>query len=83
MECTGTDLEKAHTVLNTLVCMFSQYSEQPCTVEPVRVLSWDHKGELTPCLSPRTLLTDLHYVNSRVGVDLQGDQVGGSLGVRG
>lgn len=37
VECTATDLAKAHTVLNTLVAMFSEYSAVPFQVEQVVV----------------------------------------------
>ena len=39
IECTATDLHKANVVLNTVVAMFSQYSAEPFTVEPVEVNS--------------------------------------------
>jgi len=38
IECTATDLTKAKIVLNTVVCMFSEYCEKPFTVEPVDVV---------------------------------------------
>lgn len=38
IECTATDLNKAKIVLNTMVTMFSQYSETPFAVEPVDVV---------------------------------------------
>ena len=37
VECTATDLAKAHTVLNTLVAMFSEYCQVPFQVEQVIV----------------------------------------------
>lgn len=37
IECTATDLTKAHLVLNTVVSMFSEYCDAPFTVEPVQV----------------------------------------------
>ena len=37
IECTGTDLTKAHLVLSTVVAMFSEYCDAPFTVEPVQV----------------------------------------------
>ena len=35
LEVTATDLHKAETVLNLMVTLFSQYCDQPFTVEPV------------------------------------------------
>lgn len=37
IECTATDLTKAHIVLDTVVTMFSEYCASPFTVEPVDV----------------------------------------------
>lgn len=39
IECTATDKFKAQIVLDTVVCMFSKYCEEPFTVEPVEVRS--------------------------------------------
>ncbi|KAB7496385.1 Phenylalanine--tRNA ligase beta subunit, partial [Armadillidium nasatum] len=35
IECTATDQIKAQIVLDTIVCMFSEYCEKPFTIEPV------------------------------------------------
>jgi len=43
IECTATDLTKAKVVLNTMVCMFSEYCSKPFEVEPVEVV--DVTGE--------------------------------------
>merc|ERR1712127_295867 len=37
-EVTATDLTKASIVLDTLVTMFSQYCDEPFTVEPVQTI---------------------------------------------
>ena len=37
VECTATDLAKAHTVLNTLISMFCEYAAVPFQVETVAV----------------------------------------------
>nr|CAG4640742.1 EOG090X03QT [Eulimnadia texana] len=39
IECTATDLTRAKTVLDTLVCMFSQYCKDPFTVERAEVVT--------------------------------------------
>ena len=38
IECTATDLAKAHIVLNTVTTMFSEYCSAPFEVEPVEVV---------------------------------------------
>lgn len=50
IECTATDLTKAHAVLNTVACMFAEYCSEPFEVEPVQVV--DSFGEVHgECLS--------------------------------
>ena len=39
IECTCTDLTKGKIVLDTLVTMFSQYTQTPFIIEPVETLS--------------------------------------------
>lgn len=48
IECTGTDLNRAKIVLDTLVTMFSQYCAKPFTVEPVEVQRADGAIEIYP-----------------------------------
>ncbi|KAJ0408027.1 hypothetical protein P43SY_000231 [Pythium insidiosum] len=61
IECTATDITKAHIVLNTVIAMFSEYCAQPFTVEPVQIHYEEHKGavatpdEQTPNLSNRSV----------------------------
>jgi phenylalanyl-tRNA synthetase beta chain len=57
IECTATDITKAHIVLNTVVAMFSEYCAQPFTVEPVNVVyeSDASPNEQTPNLSNRSV----------------------------
>ena len=38
IECTCTDLTKGKIVLDTLVTMFSQYSDTPFVIEPVETV---------------------------------------------
>lgn len=40
IECTGTDLTKAHVVLNTVVAMFSEYAAAPFTAGEWRWWWW-------------------------------------------
>jgi len=42
VECTGTDLTKAHLVLSTVCAMFSEYCDVPFEVEPVQVRGFAH-----------------------------------------
>lgn len=44
IECTATDLTKAHLVLNAMVTMFSEYAEKPFAVEGVQVRGGTPRG---------------------------------------
>lgn len=53
IECTATDLAKAHTVLDTLCTMFSEHCAVPFEVEPVEVIdAFGHSTGVHPI--PRT-----------------------------
>jgi len=75
IECTATDLTKAKIVLNTMVTMFSQYSNPQFEVEPVEVISPDGKSAIYPDLSLRTFEVDMAYINGTIGTSLQAQEV--------
>ncbi|XP_039611891.1 phenylalanine--tRNA ligase beta subunit [Polypterus senegalus] len=68
IECTGTDLTKAKIVLDMMVTMFSEYCEEPFTVEAAEVLYPDGNTYIYPELPYRkeTLTGDL--INKKIGV---------------
>nr|CAG8517026.1 5482_t:CDS:10 [Entrophospora candida] len=70
IECTATDLSKAKIVLNTVVTMFSEYCEQPFTVEPVEVLYPDGTCHTYPNLNPRRMEAKVDYINACIGIKL-------------
>jgi phenylalanyl-tRNA synthetase beta chain len=75
IECTATDLTKAHVVLNTMVSMFAEYcSKKPFTVEAVKVTyEPGHSGfrgiteEVTPDLSTRPAVARMSSIRSIIG----------------
>mmetsp|Transcript_22881 Transcript_22881/g.32781 ORF Transcript_22881/g.32781 Transcript_22881/m.32781 type:complete len:649 (+) Transcript_22881:176-2122(+) len=85
IECTATDLTKANIVLDTMVCMFSEYSNpQPFTVEPVEVtyVQIDDEGErlivqqyTTPALHMRKETARVQFVNSLIGIDISPEEM--------
>ncbi|KAJ3106082.1 hypothetical protein HDU97_007085 [Phlyctochytrium planicorne] len=75
IECTATDLTKAKIVLNTVVAMFSEHVKDQFSVEPVEVRYSDGRVETYPDLSVRTVETTTQYINKRIGVELESDQV--------
>jgi len=86
IECTATDLTKAHIVLDTVVTMFSEYCGSPFTVEPVTVVYEEGSEgvrqfgdaadtafvatETTPRLSTRKAEAKVSEITSIVGVDM-------------
>lgn len=74
VECTATDLTKAHVVLNTMVSMFAEYCGKPFSVEQVKVIYEEgHAGfrgmtqETTPDLSTRPATAKLANIRSILG----------------
>ncbi len=78
VECTATDLTKAHVVLNTMVSMFAGYCAKPYEVEQVKIV---YKGEgakhnqLTPDLKANHFECTVDYVNTRLGVKLTSQEI--------
>ncbi|ORZ08418.1 beta subunit of phenylalanyl-tRNA synthetase [Absidia repens] len=75
VEITATDEHKVNTVLNTLVAMFSQYCEEPFTVEPVEVIYPDGTVKVTPNMDTREASAKVDYINSCTGLDLDGESI--------
>ena len=69
IDITATDKTKLEIVNHALVSMFSQYCEEPFTVEPVKILS-PHNGESreTPDLTPRSTQASAGFINSVCGL---------------
>lgn len=85
IECTATDLTKAHVVLNTLVSMYAQYCDDGMVVEPVRIEYGPdgprdpETGEslttmVTPVLATPEVRAGVDYVRRSVGF---GEEVAG------
>lgn len=74
IECTATDLTKAKIVLDTMVTMFGEYCAAPFTVEPVTVVMPDTSTHTYPTLEQRTEHTDIGYINSRLGINIEAEK---------
>ena len=70
IDITATDKTKLELVNHILVSMFSQYCEEPFTIEPVNIIS-EHNGQSrqTPDLSPRQTTASAKYINSICGLN--------------
>jgi len=71
IEITATDYTKAMIVLNIVATMFSRYCANPYTFEQVDVV-YEHSKEtkVTPDVSIRDIETEVKYINTVVGVEI-------------
>lgn len=71
IEITALDKTKVEVVNNILVSMFSQYTSEKFTVEPIKIIS-DHNSETrqVPDLTPRSTQAEVDYIQACTGVDL-------------
>ncbi|CCG82588.1 Phenylalanyl-tRNA synthetase, beta subunit [Taphrina deformans PYCC 5710] len=76
IECTATDQTKLEIVLNIVVAMFSQYAEEPFTVEAVEIKS-EHNGcsRTTPSIAARKHEAEISYINSCTGLDQSAETI--------
>jgi phenylalanyl-tRNA synthetase beta chain len=71
IEITALDRTKLEIVNRMMVTMFSQYTLEPFTIEPVEIVS-EHNNEtrITPDIAPRTAQAEVSYINQCCGLDL-------------
>ncbi|GMG53231.1 unnamed protein product [Ambrosiozyma monospora] len=76
LDITATDKTKAEIVVNQLVAMFSQYCDEPFTVEPVQIIS-EHNEQTRVCpnLKPRVLSAEASYINSCLALKLSREEM--------
>ncbi|RAO64336.1 uncharacterized protein BHQ10_000348 [Talaromyces amestolkiae] len=76
IEITALDKTKLEIVNKIMVTMFSLYTSEPFTIEPVEIVS-EHNGEtrVTPDISPRTTQAELSYINQCCDLNLSADEV--------
>ncbi|KAB8078576.1 hypothetical protein BDV29DRAFT_166220 [Aspergillus leporis] len=76
IEITALDKTKVEIVNRMMVAMFSQYTSEPFTIEPVQIVS-DHNGEtrITPDISPRKTQAEISYLNQCCGLDLSAEEI--------
>ncbi|KAL7632225.1 UNVERIFIED_CONTAM: hypothetical protein RMT77_017441 [Armadillidium vulgare] len=75
IECTATDQIKAQIVLDTIVCMFSEYCEKPFTIEPVEVEYPNGEVISYPILESREVSTTSGFCNTIAGVEETGSSI--------
>lgn len=67
IECTATDVTKAKIVLDMVVTMFSEYCDEPFTVEAAEVVYPDGKTCIYPELPYRKETITSDFINKKVG----------------
>ncbi|KAI0921243.1 hypothetical protein AcW2_006275 [Taiwanofungus camphoratus] len=75
IDMTATDETKLGIVANILSTMFSEYCEEPFTIEPCRVVFPDGTTRITPDLSYRSATAHVSYINSCTGLSLKAQDV--------
>ncbi|TFK29380.1 phenylalanyl-tRNA synthetase subunit beta [Coprinopsis marcescibilis] len=75
IDVTATDQTKLDIVVNMVATMFSEYCEEPFTIEPVKVILPSGQTKITPDLSGRDMVAHASYVNSCTGLKLSTKEV--------
>ncbi|MCJ1228150.1 phenylalanine--tRNA ligase subunit beta [Toensbergia leucococca] len=76
IEITATDRTKVEIVNNILVAMFSQYTDEQFTVEPVKIVSkHNHESRQTPDLTPRETQVEISYINDCCDLSLSAEEI--------
>lgn len=79
IDITATDETKLAIVANIITTMFSEYCEEPFTIEPCKVVYSDGTTCITPDLSYRPSLAHASYINSCTGLTLNAIEVASLL----
>jgi phenylalanyl-tRNA synthetase beta chain len=76
IEITALDKTKLEIVNKIMVTMFSLYTSEPFTIEPIEIVS-EHNGEtrISPDISARTTQAELSYINQCCDLNLSADEV--------
>ena len=76
IDVTATDKTKLDIIVNMMVTMFSLYTAEPFTVEPVKIVS-KHNNETrqAPDLTPRETQAEVSYINACCGLNLSASEI--------
>ena len=76
IDITATDKTKAEIVNNIIVTMFSQYTEEEFTVEPIQINSpHNRQTRQAPDLTPRETQAEISYINACCGLTLSAQEI--------
>ncbi|XP_046967013.1 phenylalanine--tRNA ligase beta subunit [Vanessa cardui] len=79
IECTATDLTKAIIVLDTIVCMFSEYCTNKYEVQQCKVFAPDGTYELYPQMQYREEIVNVDKANGYIGISESGSHLAALL----
>lgn len=69
IDITATDKTKLEIVNHIIVAMFSQYCEEPFSIEPVKIVSpHNNESRETPDLTPRATQASADFINNVCGL---------------
>ncbi|KAF8450549.1 phenylalanyl-tRNA synthetase subunit beta [Boletus edulis BED1] len=70
IDVTATDDTKLQIVVNMVSTMFSEYCEEPFTIEPCKIVFPDGSARISPDIAPRTVIARASYINSCTSLSL-------------
>ncbi|KAH0839905.1 phenylalanyl-tRNA synthetase subunit beta [Lanmaoa asiatica] len=70
IDVTATDDTKLQIVVNMVATMFSEYCEEPFTIEPCKIIFPNGSTRISPDIAPRTVMARASYVNSCTSLSL-------------
>ncbi|KAH8106164.1 phenylalanyl-tRNA synthetase [Cristinia sonorae] len=79
IDVTATDETKLGIVINVIATMFSEYCEEPFTIEPCKVIYPDGSTRITPDLSYKPMEAHASYINSCTGLSLNSTEIANLL----
>lgn len=68
IECTATDYHKAKIVVDTLVCLFSEYCSERFVAELIEIEDCSGEVTRTPALPYRQETVPVEEINKRIGI---------------
>ena len=75
IDTTATDQTKLGIVINMIVTMFSEYTSDPFTIEPVKVVYPGKEAIITPDLSTRSIQVSASYINGFTALKLSSSEI--------
>ncbi|EGN92994.1 hypothetical protein SERLA73DRAFT_98289 [Serpula lacrymans var. lacrymans S7.3] len=70
IDCTATDQTKLDIVVNMVATMFSEYCQNPYTIEPCKIIFPDKSIRISPDISTHRFTAHASYINSCTGLSL-------------